>query len=303
MCGRCYSPLGVVMAEGVAADDLHHLPLEFTRSRVSLKITSSSMEASPTSPPPLPPPPPPPSVHHSPLLFPSFSMSSVLEKEVHLSHRLHSAVKDTTSFKLRIENQHRHVYLYVSVHTHARTHAHTHTHMHACTHTVTFNWREIVSFEFAYTMQEPIFIQLWMLNVVSHVTSNTRHTTSNQISLKFSGELISLNNYLENSSAIEIFSQGAISPPSPSHITHHPVLKLLYVVATGTSHAPWSRDAVEPLPLSEEECLWLCVLLAGSTLSLPPSQRTAREMNVRLFLKIHWSKNKTPNISAECFGC
>ena len=72
---------------------------------------------------------------------------------------------------------------------------------------------------------------------------------------------------------------GIPSTPPPS--LPHPSLKLFYTVATATSHTPWSRDSAEPLPLSVEECLWMCVLLAQSTLALPPSQRVAGGLKVR----------------------
>ena len=124
-----------------------------------------------------------------------------------------------------------------------------------------------------------------MLNVVSHVTCSTHHMISQQLTAKFSGEKIWFEILsLQNKRIIHLLSLlGSLAPSSPPPLPltrPSPTLKLLYVVTMGTDHAPWSRDSAEPLPLSEEECLWLCMLLSESTRSMPPSHRSARGLNV-----------------------
>ena len=105
-----------------------------------------------------------------------------------------------------------------------------------------------------------------MLNVASHVIYKTHHMTSHNLSSKFTG------NFTHKNFDLCFVSSGVAA----SHSHSYPALKLLYMVAMETDHAPWSRDSSEPLPLSREECLWVWLVLGGSTLSLPPPQRRGR---------------------------
>ena len=86
---------------------------------------------------------------------------------------------------------------------------------------------------------------------------------------------------------------------SSSHCSENfPALKLLYVVATETGSAPWSRDqGVEPLPLSRGECLWLRLLLCRSNVSLPPGQRCGQS-----FWKVSCGYAVQTSILSQCLN-